>query len=90
MSREWKGRAVRIRLLTMTDVGSWEMNDTSRSFLYDALVGFNASSSPLSCGVLADISLSHLLRPLVCLRVSDTPSILVVGVVGLGKEGTDR
>lgn len=90
MSRERKGRSVRISLLTMTDVGSWEMNDTSRSFLYDALVGFDTSSSRLSCGVLSDITLSHLLRPLVCLRMSDTPPILVVGVVGLGKEGTDR
>ena len=76
-------------LLTMTDVGSWEMNDTSRSFLYDALVGFDTSSSRLSCGVLSDISLSHLMRPLVCLRMSDAPSILVVGIVGSGKEGTD-
>jgi len=90
VSRERKGRSIRISLLTMTDVGSWEMNDTSRSFLYDALVRFNTSSSPLSCGMLSDISLSHLMRPLVCLRMSDTTSILVVGIVGLGKEGTDR
>jgi hypothetical protein len=67
------------------------MNDTLRSFLNDNLVRFNTSSA-MTLELISNISLSRLLilRPMICLRMPNTPTIFIVRIVGLGKEGSDR
>jgi hypothetical protein len=66
------------------------MNDTLRSFLYDNLVRFDTSSA-MTLELISNITLSRLLilRPMISLRMPNTPTIFIVRIVGLGKEGTD-
>lgn len=68
------------------------MNNTPRSFLYDTLMRFDTSGA-LTLELVSNIALSRLMiipRPLVCLWMSNTPTIFIIRIVGLRKEGSDR
>lgn len=83
------GRVWRVVGVMLTDGRSREVNYTSWPF-DNPLVTLDTSGGTL-VELLSDIPLPQrvLSRSLVCLWMPDTPTILIVGIVGLGKEGTD-